>query len=78
MMIVKQILDELKNHSPLTIFGAITGIIMMILFHNIPSKLSYNIFYTLHPTHVILSALVTGGLNPHGPLAQSESLWLGE
>lgn len=34
----------------------------MIFFHNIPSKLSYNIFYTLHPIHVILSALVTASM----------------
>ena len=60
----KQILDELKNHSPFTIFGALTGIIMMVILHNIniPVKTSYNIFYTLHPIHVLLSALVTASM----------------
>jgi len=59
---LKQILYELKNHSPFTTFGAFTGIIIMILFHNIPPKLSYTIFYTLHPLHVLLSALVTASM----------------
>jgi hypothetical protein len=56
---LKQISNELKNHIPFTIFGALTGIIVMVLCHNLPSKISYNIFYTLHPLHVVLSALVT-------------------
>ncbi len=29
---------------------------------NIPHRLSYNIFYTLHPIHVLLSALVTASM----------------
>ena len=56
---LKQISKELKIHAPFTIFGAITGIVVMILFQRLSSKVSYNIFYTLHPIHVILSALVT-------------------
>lgn len=55
----KEIRRELRNHAPFTIFGAITGIIVMIVFRKVPSGLSYNIFYILHPMHVILSALVT-------------------
>jgi len=55
----REIFAELKNHSPFTIFGAITGIIIVIFFKNIPSNLSHDIFYTLHPVHVFLSALVT-------------------
>ena len=58
---IRQILEELKNHSPFTLFGTLTGIIIMIILHNIniPSKASHTIFYTLHPIHVLLSALVT-------------------
>jgi len=56
---LKQILKELKIHAPFSIFGAITGIVVMILFQKLSSKVSYNIFYTLHPIHVVLSALVT-------------------
>ena len=58
---IRQILEELKNHSPFTLFGTLTGIIIMLILHNIniPSKASHTIFYTLHPIHVLLSALVT-------------------
>ena len=53
------IIKELKNHIPFTIFGAITGIVVMLLFYKLSSEISYNIFYVLHPIHVLLSALVT-------------------
>ncbi|MFC1675058.1 hypothetical protein ACFL1K_04165 [Candidatus Omnitrophota bacterium] len=55
----KLIIDELKHHAPFTALGAISGIAIMILFRKIPASLSYNIFYVLHPAHVLLSALVT-------------------
>ncbi len=56
---IKNIIKELKNHAPFTIFGAITGIIIMLFFYKIPYEISYNLFYILHPIHVLLSALVT-------------------
>jgi hypothetical protein len=64
---IKLIAKELKNHSPFTAFGALTGIIIMvvIVFGNLLPKISpisQNIFYLLHPTHVLLSALVTTAL----------------
>ena len=58
----QHIVKELKNHAPFTIFGAITGIIIMMLFQKMPPKVSYNIFYILHPIHVLLSALVTASM----------------
>ena len=58
----KQILEELKEHMPFTAFGAAIGIIMIIFLQKLPVKLSYNIFYTLHPLHVLLSALVTASM----------------
>ena len=58
----EQITKELKRHAPFTIFGAATGIIIMIIFQKIPQKASYNIFYTLHPIHVVLSALATAAM----------------
>ncbi|MCG2762697.1 MAG: hypothetical protein L6253_05920, partial [Candidatus Atribacteria bacterium] len=58
----KQILKELKEHMPFTAFGAATGIIMIIFLQKLPTKLSYNIFYTFHPLHVFLSALVTASM----------------
>jgi hypothetical protein len=55
----RQILQELKNHAPFTFLGAITGIAIMVLCQNIPHEMSLNIFYVLHPIHIVLSALVT-------------------
>jgi len=58
----RQISKELKKHAPFTIFGAITGIIIMAVSLKLPYKISYNIFYVLHPFHVVLSALVTASM----------------
>lgn len=76
---LKQISRELKNHAPFTIFGALTGIIIMIFFHNLPSKTSYHIFYILHPIHVLLSALVTASiykLHKYGQIRGKSKLWI--
>ncbi|HAX61947.1 MAG TPA: hypothetical protein DCX95_05265 [Elusimicrobia bacterium] len=59
---LNQIIKELKNHAPFTIFGAFTGIAVMFLFQKLPAGVSYNIFYVLHPVHVLLSALVTAAM----------------
>lgn len=59
---IRKILFELKNHAPFTVLGAVTGIILLIPLHKLPTKISYNIFYTLHPLHVLLSALVTASM----------------
>jgi hypothetical protein len=58
----KRILKELRNHAPFTMWGAVTGILIMVLFHGLPHKVAYNIFYVLHPLHVLLSALVTASM----------------
>lgn len=58
----KKISIELKNHAPFTIFGTFTGIIIMAFFNKLSPRMSYNIFYTLHPFHVVLSALVTASM----------------
>jgi len=59
---MKNIEKELKQHSPFTIFGALSGIIIMIVFFRIPTDTAHKIFYILHPMHVILSALVTASM----------------
>ena len=56
------ILKELKAHAPFTLFGTITGIVIMVFSLKLPYKVSYNIFYVLHPLHVFLSALVTAAM----------------
>ena len=59
---LKQVLIELKAHSPFTLFGAFTGIMLMLLFRNISHHASYRLFYIFHPAHVVLSAMVTASL----------------
>jgi len=61
---LRRIANELRRHAPFTIFGAVTGIIIMVIIalgNILPqvSQASYTIFYILHPAHVVLSALVT-------------------
>ena len=59
---LRQILRELKIHAPFTFFGAVTGIIIMAFCQQLPYRISYNLFYILHPIHVLLSALVTAAM----------------
>jgi hypothetical protein len=59
---LKQISTELRHHAPFTIFGAITGILIMMLSQRLPKETSFDIFYILHPMHVVLSALVTASI----------------
>ncbi len=58
----RQVLTELKAHSPFTLFGALTGIAMMLIFKDIGHQASYRLFYIFHPAHVVLSAMVTASL----------------
>jgi len=74
-----QILRELKNHAPFTLFGAITGIVVLYLSQTLSPEASYSIFYTLHPIHVLLSALVTASMykiNNFGHMKGKLNLWL--
>jgi len=62
--VIREILIELKRHAPFTAFGAITGIgiLLIIIFAKLlfqVSEISSIIFYILHPTHILLSAIVT-------------------
>jgi hypothetical protein len=59
---VKHILRELKIHVPFTLFGAVTGMIILVFSLKLPYQISYNIFYIFHPLHVVLSALVTASM----------------
>lgn len=59
---IKNIVAELKSHAPFTLFGALTGIVCMLLFRNLEHQISHRIFYILHPAHVVLSAMVTASM----------------
>jgi hypothetical protein len=56
------IVRELKAHAPFTFLGALSGLLIMFLSFKISHDISYNIFYVLHPMHVVLSALVTASM----------------
>ena len=61
---LKDILHELKAHAPFTGFGALTGVAIMagIVYAQVPRSASSTLFWTLHPVHVLLSALVTAAM----------------
>ncbi len=61
-MIVRTILGELKDHAPFTALGALSGIVLMFLLRTISREMSLNLFYTFHPIHVLLSAMVTAAM----------------
>ena len=58
----KHILIELKGHAPFTCMGAFFGILFMLLFRNMGSSGSHLLFSIFHPSHVILSAMVTSSM----------------
>lgn len=60
-MSLEYIVEELKHHAPFTVLGALTGIILMelVILARLSHETSHVIFHTLHPAHVLLSALVT-------------------
>jgi len=62
MKMFTQISKELRQHVPFTVFGAVTGIIVIVFFQKLSQNVSYNIFYLLHPIHVVLSAFVTASM----------------
>ena len=59
---IKNILTELRDHAPFTLFGALTGIVLMLLFRNLRYQTSHRLFYVFHPAHVVLSAMVTASM----------------
>jgi len=62
--LIKTIGRELWHHAPFTGIGAVAGIIVMVIIHysNASGEISNVLFYTLHPLHVVLSALVTASM----------------
>jgi len=50
---------ELRGHAPFTLFGALTGIVCMVLFKNFGHEVNHRLFQVFHPAHVVLSAVVT-------------------
>jgi hypothetical protein len=50
---------ELEKHAPFTSAGALSGVLLLLVFAGAPAWLSARLFWTLHPLHVLLSALTT-------------------
>lgn len=74
------IANELRVHAPFTMFGTLTGIVIMavIIRADIPVKISAVLFWTFHPLHVFLSALVTAGMyRLHGGSSWWRTLLIG-
>ncbi|MDI6815394.1 MAG: hypothetical protein QMC90_04875 [Dehalococcoidales bacterium] len=61
---VRRIANELKDHAPFTALGAVTGVAIMVIIvlGNVPANISHIAFYTLHPLHIVLSAVTTTAL----------------
>ncbi|MBL7215683.1 MAG: hypothetical protein ISS71_08405 [Phycisphaerae bacterium] len=59
---MKQIFQELKIHSPFTLLGASTGIVLMLLGRAFLVGQEHTLFAVFHPLHVLLSAMVTAAL----------------
>jgi len=59
--ISRLVMRQLRAHAPFTLLGTASGVVLMvvILVTGAPSTLSHKLFWTLHPMHVLLSALVT-------------------
>lgn len=57
-----KVVGELKEHFPFTMFGALTGILLMMMFRDISHGKAHTLFYIFHPLHISLSALVSAGL----------------
>ena len=51
--------EELKEHIPFTLIGALSGIILMVIFNKFFSGHGDKLFRIFHPLHVILSAFAT-------------------
>jgi len=61
---LRTITKELRIHAPFTAFGTVTGIVIVaiVVRLNVPRTTSMGLFWTFHPIHVLLSALVTAGM----------------
>jgi hypothetical protein len=59
-MSTRTIIVELRDHAPFTAFGALTGIVLMgAMLLTGTGHVSHEAFWTLHPAHVLLSAIAT-------------------
>lgn len=76
----KDVSIQLKAHVPFTVFGTATGIVIMasVVWAGVPQSASRPLFWTFHPAHVLLSALVTTAIyRLHGKGGIATTLLIG-
>lgn len=63
-MMVREIAIQLKQHAPFTALGTVSGIIIMLIlvYGHVSLGVSETLFWSLHPLHVLLSALATAAM----------------
>jgi hypothetical protein len=59
---LRRILHELRHHLPVTIGGAVLGIILLVALSRLPENLSHRLFETFHPLHVLASSMATASM----------------
>jgi hypothetical protein len=74
-LLLRTVQKELQAHAPFTAVGALSGILILALTVSIQvqSKIFQDLFWSLHPIHVFLSALVTASVFR---LRERSRLWL--
>jgi len=73
-MRMQTIATELRIHAPFTALGTATGVVIMlaVIYLRLSVEVSTTLFWTFHPLHVLLSALVTTAMyRNHG----GKGLW---
>ena len=63
-MKAEHISTEMRRHAPFTFAGTATGVVIMagFMLGHVPQGVSEALFWTFHPLHVLLSALVTAAM----------------
>jgi hypothetical protein len=74
------VIQQLRTHAPFTLMGTASGIAIMIaiIVTGASNALSHKLFWTTHPLHVLLSALVTTAMYElHGRHTVTRMLLIG-
>ncbi|MEM2480763.1 MAG: hypothetical protein QXG14_01860 [Candidatus Hadarchaeales archaeon] len=72
------ILRELAHHAPFTLFGALTGLFLLLLTVNLVAGVGREfLFHLLHPLHLLLSATVTTAVYLKYERGRTEALAVG-
>ena len=79
-MRIQIIAKELRIHAPFTALGTATGVVIMlaVIYLRLSVEVSTTLFWTFHPLHVLLSALVTTAMyRNHGGQGVWRTLLIG-